>query len=106
MVTLDLKEVGSQYILWLVDIFTMFIQGKVINNKKAETIIDSINTTWNLNIGYPSVGYFTDNGGEFSNIKLDELTSKLGLMVKFSLAYSSWSNRIDERNHASAAITI
>lgn len=31
VVTLDLKEVGSKYILWLVDSFTKFIQGKLIN---------------------------------------------------------------------------
>ena len=45
-------------------------------------------------------------GGEFSNIKLDELTSKLGLTVKFGPAYSPWSNGLNERNHALADITI
>ena len=50
VVTLDLKEVGSKYILWIIDSFTKFIEGKLINNKKAETIIDALNTTWNYNI--------------------------------------------------------
>ena len=88
MVTLGLKEMGSKYILLMVDSFTKFIQGKLINNKKTETILDAINTAWNYNFGYPSVGYFADNGGEFANIKLDELTSKLGLTIKFGLDYS------------------
>ena len=45
VVTLDLKEVGTKYILWMIDSFTKFIQGKLINNKKAETIIDAFKTT-------------------------------------------------------------
>ena len=83
VMTLYLKEMGSKYILWIVDSFTKFIQGKLIHNKKVEPVIDAINTAWNYNVGYPSVGYFADNGGEFANIKLDKLTSKLGLSVKF-----------------------
>ena len=37
---------------------------------------------------------------------LDELTSKLGHTVKFGPAYSLWSNGLNERNHASADLTI
>ena len=39
-------------------------------------------------------------------MKLDELTSKLGLNVKFGPAYYPWSNGLNERNHASASFTI
>lgn len=67
---------------------------------------DAINTSWNYNVGYPSIGYFTVNGGEFANIKLDELMSKLSLTVKFGPSYSPWSNGINKRNHASEDITI
>ena len=59
-----------------------------------------------MNLGFPTHGFYADNGGEFSNIKLDELTNKLGLTVKFGPAYSPWSNSINERNHASADQTI
>ena len=59
-----------------------------------------------MNMGFPSQEFFADNGGEFANIKLDELTSKLGLTVKFGPSYSPWSNGLNERNHASADITI
>ena len=83
VVTLDLKEFGSRYMLWMIDSFTRFIQAKLIWNKKAETIIDAINVSWNLNVGFPSVGFFADNGREFANVKLDELTNKLSLMVRF-----------------------
>ena len=59
-----------------------------------------------MNIGFPSRGFFADNGGEFANIKLDKLTSKLGLSVKFGPSYSPWSNGLNEQNHASTDITI
>ena len=42
VVTLDLKEFGSKYILWMIDSLTRFIQGKMISNKKADMIITAI----------------------------------------------------------------
>ena len=77
VVTLDVKEFSSKYVLWMVDIFTRFIQGKLITNKRADTIINAVNDGQCMNVGFPSVSFFADN------IKLDELRSKLGLMVKF-----------------------
>ena len=59
-----------------------------------------------MNLGFPMLGFNADDGREFSNIKLDELKSKLGLTVKFGPAYSPWSNGINERNHASVDQTI
>ena len=59
-----------------------------------------------MNVGFPSHILFANNGGKFPNVKLDELTSKLGLTVKFGPSYSSWSNGLNERNHASADLTI
>ena len=59
-----------------------------------------------MSVGFPSQGFFADSGGKFAKIKLDELTSKLGLTVKFGSSYSPWSNGLNEQNHASAYITI
>ena len=67
VVTLDLKEFGSKYILWMIFLQTRFIQGKMIPNKKADTIITSITDSWCTNVGFPSQGFFSDNGGEFPN---------------------------------------
>ena len=72
-------EFGSKYILWMIDLFTRFIQGKVILNKKADTIITAITDSWCMNVSFPSRGFSADNGGEFANIKLNEWISKLGL---------------------------
>ena len=83
VVTLDLKEFGSKYVLWMIDSFSRFIVGKLLSNKKVDTIIQAIMDSWRMSLRFPSYGFFVDNGGEFSNIKLDELTSKLGLTVRF-----------------------
>ena len=106
IVTLDLKQFGAKYVLWCVDAFTRFVQGKIIGNKKAETIVNAVVECWNLPFGIPSVGYFADNGAEFKNVKMDELVSKLGINIKYGPAYILWSNGINERNHASCDIII
>ena len=59
-----------------------------------------------MNVGFPCQGFFAENGGEFANVKLDELTSKLGILIRFGPAYSPWSNGLNERNHASEDLTI
>ena len=59
-----------------------------------------------MNLGFPASGFFADNRREFANVKLDELACKLGITARFKPAYSPWSNGINERNHASADLTI
>ena len=76
------------------------MKGNLISNKKEETIIESINTAQIYDI------FWTDNGGEFLNTKMDELTFKLGISVKFGPAFSPWLNGLNEWSHASVGITI
>ena len=78
IVTLDLKQFGNKHVLWCIDSFTRFIQGKLLRNKKAETILNPINECWNLSFGIPAVGFYADNGTEFKNIKMDEFISNQG----------------------------
>merc|ERR1712114_77885 len=106
IVTLDLKQFGNKHVFWCIDLFTRFIQGKLLRNKKAETILNVINECWNLSFGIPEVGFYADNGTEFKNIKMDEFISKLGISISYGSAYSPWSNGINERNHASRDLTI
>ena len=88
------------------DSFSRLMVGKLINNKKVDTIIQAIMDFWCMSLGFPTSRFFADNGGDFLNIKLDELPSKLGITVKFGPAYSPRSNGINETNHASADLTI
>ena len=89
IVTLDLKEFRTKYILWMIDSFTRFIQGKLLNNKKADTIIQALTDTWCMNVGFPLHRFFANNGGKFSNIKLDELMSRLGLPTPLGVMVSN-----------------
>ena len=68
IVTLDLKDFGSKYIIWMVDSLTRLIKGKLISNKKADTVISAIMDTWCMSVGFPTTGFFADNSGEFVNI--------------------------------------
>ena len=72
----------------MVDSFTRFMQGNLILNKKANTIISALMDSWCMSFGFPSAGFFTDNGGKFANLKLDELMSKPSWAVKFGPAFS------------------
>ena len=74
--------------LWMIDSFSRFMVGKLLSNKKADTIIQAIIDFWCMSLGFPTSGFFGDNEREFSKIKLDELKSKLGITVKFGPAYS------------------
>ena len=79
IVTLDLKQFGSKYVLWCIDAFTRFVQGKLLNNKKAETIVNAINECWNLAFGIPGTRYYADNGTEFKKMKMEMEDKNIGL---------------------------
>ena len=57
-------------------------------------------------MGFPSVGSWADNGQEFKNIQKEEFCVKMGISIRFGPPYSPWSNGINERNHASADLTL
>ena len=59
-----------------------------------------------MNVSFLSPGFFADNEGEFTNIELDKLTSKLGLSIRFGPGYYYWSNDLNKRNQSSAYLTI
>merc|ERR1711867_74613 len=92
--------------LWCICAFMKFIQGRLLKNKQADTVINAIEECWNLPFGIPTLGYYADNGREFKNVKMDELVSKLGVNIRYGPAYSPWSNGTNERNHASCDITV
>ena len=56
--------------------------------------------------GFPTIGFWADNGREFINAKLEELVKKLGLKIEFGLAFSPWSNSINKQNHYSCDVVV
>ena len=106
MVTLDLKEFGSMHVLLIIDSFCRFFQGKVILNKRAETIVRAVIDTWIVCFGIPTVRFYTNNGGELVNIEMHKLIVRLGVTIRYGPVYSLWSNGINEWNQTSCDLTI
>ena len=109
VISLDLKEFNSEnkYVLYMVDEFPGYLKGKVINNKKPETIIKAFNKAWiEEGPGIPKEETMTDNGGEFKNPEFKEMAAKFGLKISLTAGNSPWSNGKCERNHYSADRTI
>ena len=109
VVSLDLKELFSEkkYILYLTCETSHYIRGKVISDKKPETIISAIEEIWvTQGPGWPSRGFYSDNGGEFCNKLLEEYVRKTGCTQRLTPAFSPWSNGGNERNHFSCDVTM
>ena len=50
---------------------TGFIQGRVLKDKNPESIIEALHRGWCLHYGYPTVEFWSDNGGELRNSKIE-----------------------------------
>ena len=95
MISLDLKNVSSlikkpddkRYVLYLTDEFSKYIKGVVIPNKESETIVKAIQKTWVFGTaGYPTRGFFADNGKEFVNEDMRALCRRMDLNIKYLLS--------------------
>jgi hypothetical protein len=53
--------------------FTKFIRGVVLKDKLPESIIKGLHGTWCMNLGFPTIGFWADNGGEFKTYSSDKL---------------------------------
>ena len=79
--------------LHLIDHFTRYSRGIVINNKEADTIVDGTIKAWIAVFGPPK-SLLSDNGREFDNEKVKELCEKMNINVSGTAAESPWSNGI------------
>ena len=86
--------------------FTRFIKGIGKRDKNPYPIIKGVHEAWCLDIGFPTVGFWADNGVEFRNMKMEEFVNKLGIKIDFTPAFSPWSNGVNERNHYSCDIIV
>ena len=99
IITWDLKEWDNKFIMWMIDSFSRFVKGIVIPNKKKETVLKVLYYDWCCQMGYPSQGFWSDNGGEFRNSTMIEFVEKCQLTLNFGPSHSPWSNGLNERNH-------
>ena len=106
LVTFDFKEMGRVFILWMVCAYTKMIKGVVIKDKKAVMIMQSLHNGWCLTYGFPAVGLYADNGGEFRNYRIEEFVNEMGMKIEVSPAHSPQLNAINERNHYIADLVV
>ena len=102
VLTMDLKIWNAnkhQYIFYMIDAFTRYTVATVINRKTPEQVINGIFEKWIQYFGIPDK-VLSDNGGEFSNAEMIEVSNKLNLKLFTTGAHSPWQNGICERNHA------
>ena len=102
VVSVDLKVLVNmkKNILYMCDEFSGFMAAKVINDKEPETVIKAFDKKWiKEGPGIPSKGIFADNGGEFKNPKMKEVSAKYGLSLSLTAGRSPWSNGKIEREH-------
>ena len=88
VVSLDLKSISNKYILWMICAFTKFVKGVVVKNKNPDTIMKALHGSWCMDLGFKTVGFWCDNGGEFQNMKMEEFVNKLGLKIDFTPSHS------------------
>jgi hypothetical protein len=105
IVSMDLKQFGKQEVLWMIFSFTRFCQGMVLKDKTSASLVEAMTLMWCWHFGYPSTGFWADNGHEFKNKEVEELAAKIGFDVHFCHTYLPWSNGLNEHNHYSADIT-
>ena len=100
LVVMDLKQWGNGYILHMIDAFSRFSISVAIKHKTPQTVAQHFLVNW-VGAGYGLCKKLKfDNGGEFSNNEMRELTDCLGIEVDTTAARSPWQNGLCERNHA------
>ena len=86
------------YILYMIDHFTRYQVATVIRSKEPETIVNALTLKW-----IPIFGkvdrILSDNGGEFCNEEMREVSSALNIELITTGANSPWQNGTVERNH-------
>ena len=98
-VAMDLKVwKDGKYILHMVDMFSRLSVSVFVQSKQPKEIVDKVMKHWVAVWGLMKYVMF-DNGGEFSNSEMREVTSILNVEVYTTPAESPWSNGLCERNH-------
>ena len=88
-----------RYVLVLQDYYSSFVVLTNLTNKKAPTILHAFWDT--MSIFGPPQSLVTDNGAEFVNSLVEELTTSEGIKHVLTYAYHAEGNAKNERTHMS-----
>ena len=97
-VAMDIKFINTRPVLHLIDHATRYSRACLLSNKKPMSVIQAVLTHWIQIFGTP-VQFLTDNGGEFVNSQLLELSEKFNIVLRTTAAESAWSNGLCERHN-------
>ena len=95
---LDIKFIENKPILHMIDHATRLSSCTLMNSKSAEEVFKGLMTFWLALYGSPQK-MMSDNGGEFSNHLIRELSEKFDITVHTTAAESPWANGLTERHN-------
>ena len=78
---------------------TRYSNAVIIKDKHKETVVDAFIKNWINIFGVPD-RILTDNGGEFNNDDMRDMSENLNTEVTTTPAESPWSNGTCERHNA------
>ena len=89
---------GMSYILTMTDYFSKWTEAIALPDKQATTVADNLINTWICRFGCP-LQILSDQGTEFDNKLLKELSSRLGIHKLRTSSYKPSTNGVAERIH-------
>jgi hypothetical protein len=108
-IAIDLKEFckslqGNKYMLVVVDVCTRFVFLKALPNKEMTTVARALFSIFTT-IGFPKI-IQSDNGTEFVNSTIKELTKLAHIDHRLISAYHPQANGLAERNVQTSSMAI
>ena len=98
-VSMDLKQLSTgDIMLHIVDMFSRFSLTRIIEDKRADTVMLAFMEVWMNVLGRPKL-ILSDNGGEFVNRQLTEMCEAIGIEIRTTGATSPFSNGLCERHN-------
>ncbi len=98
-VAVDLHELElNVWYLHIIDHFTRFSAGCIVTSKKPSEIIRLFTHAW-MNVHGAPRKLNSDNGGEFNNEEMRDMTESFNTEMKTTAAYSAGSNGLLERHN-------
>ena len=92
---MDLKQYGQKYILHIIYLAKSYSNAVLINSRHKDVVVENI-IRMRMNTFGVSDKILTDNGGEFNNEELHDMSENLNTEVLAKTAESPWSNGINQ----------
>ena len=100
VVGMDLKIYhDGTIILYMIDIWSKFMQARIVKSKKPEDIVAAVLESWISHYGCFKATLH-DNGGEFIGAAFTEMCDLLGIEDRTGAAHSPWSYGLVEKHHS------